>query len=305
MPMPAFAPLKTSLDHLPDQQQQELAKVVEIICAATHDVLAVLLYGSYARGDWVDGPHEQGRGKLVGHKTSDYDILVVTSSEYTATDHDLWSKVRTQLMGVSRASINPIARDLSFINDKLSEGQYFFTEVIHDAILLYSKGEIEFENPKPLDAKRELDIAEFIMKETFGEYAKGFYENFEFSFERKKYKNAAFLLHQACEPAFKTITHVFGGEYPQEHYLHKLSPMAQQYCPALKGILFEDSEVPEEIFGLLNYAYIGARYDRNYNITPEQLQILAPRVIYLHQVIEVVCQTKIDQLKMMIDQPIS
>lgn len=292
--------LKTSLDHLPIQQQQELAQVVEVIYAATSDVLAVLLYGSYARGDWVDGPHEQGRGKLVGYKISDYDILVVTSSEYTATQHDLWQSVKQQLRGISRSSINPIARDLEFINDKLSQGQYFFTEVLHDGILLYSKQEIEFESPQPLNAQRQLDIAEHVMGEVFKE-AKYFHTMFGYALNDQEYKNAAFQLHQACEPAFKTVLQLFGGEYPQAHYLDDLSGMAQHYCPELNGILLKDSHVPKEVFDLLNYAYIGARYDSSYTITAEQLQILTPRVAELHRVIEVACQEKIAALKAVVE----
>lgn len=293
-----MAPIKTSLAHLPELQQQELAKVADIICAATDDVRAVLLYGSFARGDWVDGPHEQGHGKLVGHKLSDYDILVVTSSEYTAMDDDLWAAVRSKLSGVSRSTICPIARDLNFINDKLMEGQYFFTEIINDAIALYINPDftLEFEEPTPLDPKREVEIAERVMGEVF-EDAKDFYDSFELAFERGKYKHAAFLLNQACEPAFKTVLQIFGGEFPQEHYLNKLSPMAQHYCPELTGILFKDEHVPEPLFKLLDYAYIGARYDKNYKITAEELQVLAPRVAYLHEVVERVCKVKVQELK--------
>ncbi len=290
--------LKTSLAHLPELQQQELAKVADIICAMCDDVRAVLLYGSFARGDWVDGPHEQGYGQLVGHKISDYDILVVTLSEYTANDADLWAAIRNKLSGVSRSTIYPIARDLHFINEKLIEGQYFFTEVINDAIALYinPKFPLKFEAPQPLEPKRAVEIAEGVLDEIFEDYAKAFYKNFQFSFSEKHLNISAFQLNQACEHAFKAVLQIFGGEYPQEHYLNKLSPMAQHYCPELTGILFQDSHVPEPIFKLLDYAYIGARYDKNYKITPEELQILAPRVEYLHEVVEKACKAKIQQL---------
>ena len=37
----------------------------------------VILFGSYARGDYIDGPHTQGKGRLTIHKKSDYDILTI------------------------------------------------------------------------------------------------------------------------------------------------------------------------------------------------------------------------------------
>ena len=45
---------------------------------------------------------------------------------------------------------------------------------------------------------------------------------------------------------------------------------------------------------LLDYAYIGARYDREYKITKHQLEQLAPRVKKLHEVTERICKKKIE-----------
>jgi predicted nucleotidyltransferase len=63
--------MKTDLDHLPPQKQRELERVVQLIfeefddafALARHEwkkagrILKVILYGSYARGTWVDEPH--------------------------------------------------------------------------------------------------------------------------------------------------------------------------------------------------------------------------------------------------------
>ena len=63
--------MKTDIDYLPPQKQRELERVVQLIfeefedafALAKHDwkkagrILKVILYGSYARGTWVDEPH--------------------------------------------------------------------------------------------------------------------------------------------------------------------------------------------------------------------------------------------------------
>ena len=63
--------MKTDLDHLPPQKQREIERVVQLIfeefddafALAKHEwkkagrILKVILYGSYARGTWVDEPH--------------------------------------------------------------------------------------------------------------------------------------------------------------------------------------------------------------------------------------------------------
>jgi hypothetical protein len=61
---------RTSLDHLPGGKQRELAYVVEVLTEAfgtattgreaegvKHgQILTIVLFGSYARGDWVEEP---------------------------------------------------------------------------------------------------------------------------------------------------------------------------------------------------------------------------------------------------------
>ena len=55
--MPA---MKNSLEHLPKQKQAELKLIAKKIREHIEPEM-IILYGSYARGDWKDGPHSQGR----------------------------------------------------------------------------------------------------------------------------------------------------------------------------------------------------------------------------------------------------
>ena len=79
--------MRSDLDHLPDKQQGELAHVIGIlrqefgraIATATQPwkkngkILKVILFGSYARDDWVDEPEN-------GYQ-SDFDLLIIVSHE--------------------------------------------------------------------------------------------------------------------------------------------------------------------------------------------------------------------------------
>ncbi len=109
----------------------------------------ILLFGSYARGDWVDGPHIQGRGRLTIRKTSDYDIFVVTRFAYTARDTALWDKVKAQLAKMHLTTIPRILpRDIDFVNFKLQQGQYFFTEIVNDAPHSQPRGRLTISTAK-------------------------------------------------------------------------------------------------------------------------------------------------------------
>ena len=63
--------------------------------------------------------------------------------------------------------------------------------------------------------------------------------------------------------------------------------------PELAGILPRETEGQKKLFELLDYAYIGARYNMHYKITKQQLEQLAPCVKKLHEVTERICKEEI------------
>ncbi len=56
----------------------------------------------------------------------------------------------------------------------------------------------------------------------------------------------------------------------------------------------EKESVIRELVELLEYAYIGARYDPEYYITEDELKYLAKHVKKLHRLTEKICVAKID-----------
>ena len=286
--------MKKSLAHLPKEKQTELMLITEKICDIVPEAEMIFLFGSYARGDWVDGPHVQGRGKLTIRKKSDYDISVVTRFAYTARDTGLWDKVKAELAKMDISTlVRIIPREVEFVNFKLRHGQYFFTEICQQGIILYDSGEVELSDRKELDPVETKEIAQDTFDEIFTK-AKSFYLQYESALNIPDYKVAAFDLHQAVEHASKAVLLIFGGECPQEHHLDILGDLAADYCPELAGLIPRESESQKKLFELLDYAYIGARYDRHYKITKQQLEQLAPCVKKLHGVTEKVCVAKIE-----------
>ena len=286
--------MKDSLGHLPDRKRAELARIVSIIRQSAPQAEMIILFGSYARGDWKDGPHQQGRGKLTIHKRSDYDILVLTANEYSARDVSLWDNIKKNLAGKDLSThVRIIARDIRFVNYKLGQGQYFFTDIKKEGIVLYDSGQFKLARRKKLKPAEQKQIAQSTLDEVFTT-AKEAYDHYEYALGKDQFKKAAFELHQATEFASKAVLLIFGSECPQEHHLDILGDLAVDYCPQLSNIIPRQSEEEKELFELLDYAYIGARYDRHYKITKEQLEQLAPCVKKLHKVTESICKEKID-----------
>jgi predicted nucleotidyltransferase len=93
---------------------------------ANSRVLKVILYGSYARGDWVED-HSSGY-------RSDYDILIAVNSEAFAQEQELWLSLDERLLQEQIAHrikppVIPVVHSLHDINDQLSRGRPFFVDI--------------------------------------------------------------------------------------------------------------------------------------------------------------------------------
>ncbi len=286
--------MKPSTDHLPEWKQQELRSVVNAIRAASDDIAMVILYGSYARGDYKE-VGDLAADRKSGH-VSDYDILAITGQGQTAYDTVLWEDVALECrrLGLS-AQVRIIAHDLEFVNNRLAEGQFFFKDVDRDGRLLYDSGDFTLAKEKHLSTEEQLRLAQEHFQHWY-ERAQRFYKHFEVDVADKDFKGAAFQLQQSTEAAYKTVLLVLTNYCPHEHYLGVLGLMAQEHDARLAGIFSQNTEAEQELFKRFDYAYIGARYDPKYEISAKELNILCHGVENLLSLTEEISQEHLAQL---------
>ena len=159
--------------------------------------------------------------------------------------------------------------------------------------MLYDSGNYKLARKRKLKPAEQKRIAQDHFDHWF-KSAKDSFFMYEQAFKFCKYKEAAFNLHQATERSYKAIVLVFTNYNPNEHYLIILSHKAGKYERELRNIFPRETDEQEELFNLLDYAYIDARYDPNYKITKKQLEYLAKRVKILQQLTEKICIAKIE-----------
>lgn len=254
----------------------------------------IVLFGSYARGDYKEEADLKPERKS-GHK-SDYDILVVTGEKKTAIDVGLWKTVSKECDNAGLSThVRIVAHDIQELNIKLAEGQYFFSDAIKEGCLLYDSGRCKLAGKRKLKPEEEKRIAQDYFDDWFAR-ATEFWGLFEFAMQKEWYKLAAFQLHQATESAFKTICLVFTNYNPNEHLLGLLCDMAAEHEAALGDVFPQGTREERERFELLDYAYIGARYDPDYRIGKEDLELLSARVKLLLEMTEKICKAKIESL---------
>src|ERR1700675_4717747 len=68
-------PMKIDLNYLPKNKQAELAKLTDI-AKETIPAEMIILFGSYARGDWVEEKYDEVHYKYQ----SDFDILIIVET---------------------------------------------------------------------------------------------------------------------------------------------------------------------------------------------------------------------------------
>ena len=299
--------MRTSLDHLPEAKRRELAHVVEVIREGFAFAIArrtmpdlrggkllkVVLFGSYARGDWVEDP--------VGRYFSDYDLLVIVDREALTDVPEFWAKTEERLLEdlsagqALRTPVSLIYHAIDDVNDKLRLGRYFFIDIVRDGVVLFEEPGFALVEAQPLSPFEALRETEEYFAEWF-ETANQFYRQFQHAIADGAPKVAAFQLHQATERFYHCLFLVRTLYSPKTHNLNQLRQLAEDVEPRLKGVWPRDSKFERRCYELLREAYVKARYSRHYRISAEQLEWLASRVEHLQLIVRGLCEERITSL---------
>lgn len=286
--------MNKSLAHLPEEKQDELELIKDIILEKIPDVRMIVLFGSYARGDWVEDTHVEDNAVHVYE--SDYDILVATKTEKMAENLDVHSRVENAIeaTGKVKTPYGIIYHTFTYIKNMITEGHYFFADIKREGKHLYRKsskhrlGKIKILTP----AERK-QIAEEHFKQWF-KSAKEFFDTYHDDLNKRRYKKAAFELHQATERFYSAVTLVFVNYRFRTHDLEKLGRKAVSYNAEFAKVFPCATKEEEKAYELLKKAYIDARYKKEYRITRKQLEYLGKRVKVLQRLTKKICKEKIE-----------
>jgi predicted nucleotidyltransferase/HEPN domain-containing protein len=303
-------PMRTDLDHLPAAKQRELERVVQILfeefeearALATQDwkkkgrILKIILYGSYARGGWVDEPHT-----AKGYK-SDFDLLIIVNDKRLIDRVEYWVKAEERLnreLGITKTlktPVNFIVHTLAEVNDGLSDGRFFFMDIARDGIAIYQSEDSELAEPKPKTPDEALAMA----NEYFEEWLASAMQRFELAkiaSEKGFLKPAAFDLHQTTEYLYHCVLLVCTFYTPHVHNLAFLRTQAERLDRRLAYVWPMESRKNRAMFEKLKDAYVKARYSKHYRISADELAWLSSCVEELGRVVETVCRERIAMLE--------
>jgi uncharacterized protein len=299
--------MRDRLDHLPEARQRELADVMRILFeefeAATRSgtqrhtkqarILKLVLYGSYARGDWVDDP--------VGGYQSDYDILAVVNDE-RLTDFEYWSAAEDRLMRevtitkTLSAQVGLIVHSLTDLNAQIYKGQPFFLDILSQGIALYEAEGHPLSQPGRLPVAERFIEARKHFNRWFGSSARRL-DLAETAVQKDYLNEAAFDYHQTTEQLYHCTLLTLTLYSPKSHKLNFLRGQAEDLAPGLIDAWPRADRLARRCFELLRLAYVNARYSPHYVITAEELDRISERVEVLQKLVRQVCERHLSDLE--------
>jgi uncharacterized protein len=302
--------MKTDLDHLPASKQREIERIVATIFEEFDDALVlakqewkkkgridkIILYGSYARGGWVDEPHT-----AKGYQ-SDYDILIIVNDKRLTDRVTYWLALEDRLnreLAITKTlktPVNFIVHSLQEVNDGLAHGRFFFMDVRRDGVALYQFDDSELHTPKPKTPEQALAMA----TEYFEEWMPSALVYLQTSRDlvaQGRTKEPAFIMHQAAERMFHAVLLVTTFYTPHVHNLGFLRTQAERLDRRLVDVWPRELHRDRARFEKLKEAYVKARYSKHYRISEEELKWLGARVEELGRVVQTICTEHIEQLE--------
>ncbi|EJL33763.1 nucleotidyltransferase domain-containing protein [Novosphingobium sp. AP12] len=294
--------VRRDLGHLPSERQQLIRRIVDIVheefadslSLARHEwktngaILKIILFGSYARGDWVDDV-----ATAVG-KQSDVDLLIIVSDQRLTEKIRYWANLEERLRveylfkHYLLAPAQLIVHSLDEVNEGLRHGRYFFMDVVRDGIVLYESDKTQLATPKEKTPSEVYRMSLDYYKQFF-QMAEEFWDDYCSNMKRNRFKKAALELHQCVEQLYHTVLLVRTLYTPYVHDIVKLREQAEQVDGRLTEAWPRDTQFEIDAYERLQVAYVKARYHKHFMIDEEQLAWLGARGAILMKLVEVSC----------------
>jgi uncharacterized protein len=298
--------MKSSLNHIPPRKQRELARALKILHEEFEDalgegtadfkkrgrILKIILFGSYARGTFVDEPHT-----MKGYR-SDFDLLVIVNNRKLTDFAEYWYKAADRLIRDSfiETPTQFIVHSRREVNTQLKEGHYFFSDIRKEGIVLYELDDEPLAEPKPLTAEERLRVAREHFEDRIT-LAHSFMKVAKFCISEHDFRLAAFELHQCIEQAYSCILLTLTNYGPASHNIKFLRSLSEEQDLRLVEAFPRDQHRERAWFNTINEAYVKARYSKHFEISEEALVWLGERTAHLLELVKIVCDEHIAMLE--------
>lgn len=289
--------MNSSISHLPKEVQEKLQRLILCIRNEVPDTQYIILYGSYARGDYVDYDQRVEYGLRTCYQ-SDFDIVVLTP-KIGMTQNSIYRLLRKASLKYAQGYADPKVPPVEFLaeyvedfNESIKEGRYFYTDIVKEGIILYNSGKYDIEPLRELDYAQILEVSKRYYEAKFTK-AETRFDVAQYLYTKQKFEDASFDLHQATENYLIAIILTASLYSEKTHNVFEMLQMTKLFTTNAIEIFHTDTEEGDRLLKLLQSAYIQSRYNKDFVVTKDDLDKLFEMVECLRVVTEKFCLAEI------------
>jgi len=292
--------MKNSIAYLPKDKQEELNFLINEVLKRLPQTEYIILYGSYARDNYVRRGIRVEDGGIPTVKISDYDILVITSGINSKKAETVLDNVEDIFFAGKDfdrdTPVSFINDDIKTFNKFIEESRYFYTQIKEEGIILYNSGKYKLARRRKLNFDEIKQQAQEYFDEKFT-IANNFLGYTDDAKRKQDYRTGSFFLHQACENYYYAIRLSFTLRNNKQHNLSKLSSSVKKYSEDLVAVFPQNTPEEKRLFTLLKAAYVDARYNPHFVVTKEDIDALIPKVELLRDITKRICEGRIKEYR--------
>lgn len=286
------------LSDLPKKNQNEIYRVVNMIKGQLPEAGLIILYGSFARNDYV--PFDSRIEWNVNTSyTSDYDILVITRGISAAKANNILNNVEDNYYEWGKdiehlPTLGLIQEDIAELNKKILDSNFFYNEMLGYCKILYDDGTLRLQEPIKLNHSQAKKIAQKYFDINYKD-SQQHLEAVQVLYQQKLYKEAYLMLHQAYEKGLSTISLVYTHNSKKEHNLDKLVKNLKGFVPEIMTVFDLKDEEQKRLWNKLKDSYKAPRYNFDYVVVPEDITKIIPYIEKLHKIVKTASIAKIKE----------
>jgi HEPN domain-containing protein len=212
----------------------------------------------------------------LSKKKKQIDLIIVLEKNCTKAYSEFERIIELLMLGFENGTCT--IHNYGLLNSQLSKGHLFYTSVCVAENLIYRKNTEEIfcsPNEEIIAMRREESALLF---NAGLQRAVSFYEGAHYYLEKNTLEMAMFMLHQACELAYRCLLNVLRGKDLKCHSPAILRKHVKRFAPEVIGAFSKSEEEELYYLQLLEDAYIQSRYELNYSIDQETVVYLNEKV---------------------------
>jgi HEPN domain-containing protein len=272
-------------------QSDQLQEVIHIVIKATSPDKIFLL--GAAQNCYTEESIFNS-APVLWQQVTHYYLMVLTKQNDGRCFDALHDVIESRCRHVTPVTV--FIEAVHIFNQWINTGHPFANSIARDGMLLYDAGVVQLD--MPCIEINEPDMAqqrkEFVR---WDNHVSEFLAGTELYLLRKQFGLAAFLLHQAAEHACTVLLKLMTGYRAGTHNLDKLFRYCRPFSAELAQLFPRNTEKENNLFQLLQKAYVHGRYRDDYVVTEKELLVLTERVKQLQHIVRQIATSKLYVLK--------